>query len=199
MEMFRSQRPDVRTSRGFSLLEVLIAVTVLGVGLSSLAALATQTLNSTEYSRYLGLSGTLASEKLEDLNRWSSSSSYVAAGGSLTSDTSAGGIDYFDDVSFSNTTGQVAETFSTVSGGTTTYTTYTHTANGQVNSSTSTTAPTVSTASGTVSFHRRWLIETNPTVNGVTITGSRRVTVLVTLTNGVVEPAVSFQMSAVRP
>jgi hypothetical protein len=50
-----------------------------------------------------------------------------------------------------------------------------------------------------MAFHRRWLIEQDPVVNGVTLTGSRRITVLVTLSNLSVRPAVNFQMSTVRP
>jgi hypothetical protein len=43
------------------------------------------------------------------------------------------------------------------------------------------------------------VIEANPVVNGVTITGARRVTVLVTLLDASVYPPVTFQMSTVRP
>jgi hypothetical protein len=63
-----------------------------------------------------------------------------------------------------------------------------------------TTATTAApSGSGIIEFHRRWLIESNPVVNGIALTGSRRVTVLVTLSNLAVKPAVSFQMSMVRP
>ena len=40
----------------------------------------------------------------------------------------------------------------------------------------------------------RWIIEANSPTNGV-----RRITVLVSLTNSAVKPAVNFQMSIVRP
>ncbi len=144
----------------------------------------------------MGLATTLASEKLEDLNRWPSVDARVAAGGSLTSDTTTGTIDYFDDISLSNTNGQVSETIASTSGGTTTYTNIIHKATGEIVSSSTSVAPTVS---GAIGFHRRWLIESSPSVNSITLTGIRRVTVLVTLTNQSIVPPVSFQMSLVRP
>jgi hypothetical protein len=47
---------------------------------------------------------------------------------------------------------------------------------------------------GAIAFQRRWIIELNQPVTGV-----RRITVLVTCTNGFVQPPVTFQMSMVRP
>jgi hypothetical protein len=137
----------------------------------------------------------LVSEKLEDLNRWPSVDPHVAAGGNLTSDGSAGTLNYYDDIDFSNTTGQVSETVSNTNG---TYSNVIHKSTGIVDTS-STTAPP--SGSGIISFHRRWLIETNPVVNGVTLTGARRITVEVTLSGGAVRPgaAASFQQSLVRP
>jgi hypothetical protein len=57
---------------------------------------------------------------------------------------------------------------------------------------TSTTAPT------NLVFHRSWLIEGAPIINGTQLTGVRRITVLVTLTDLSVKPGVSTQMSLVR-
>jgi prepilin-type N-terminal cleavage/methylation domain-containing protein len=179
------------TSTGFSLLETLIAITILAVGLSAMAGLVAQCYSGTERARYQALATTLASEKLEDLNRWRSDNSHVAAGGSLTSDGAVSGLNYYDDVDLSNTTGQVSETFSTSSG----YSSVIHKATGEViPSSTSSVA-----ASGSTAFHRRWVIEADPTVNGITLTGSRRVTVLVSGTNLTIRPPVSYQMSVIRP
>jgi hypothetical protein len=48
-------------------------------------------------------------------------------------------------------------------------------------------------------FDRRWVIELDPVVNSVPVTGVRRVTVLVTLLDASVQPPVTFQMSMVRP
>jgi hypothetical protein len=56
---------------------------------------------------------------------------------------------------------------------------------------TSSTAPNTV---GSIVFKRRWIIEQD-----LPVTGVRRVTVLVTLTNQSVQPPVTFQMSMVRP
>jgi len=177
---------------GFTLMEVLIAMFILTVGLMAMASLMAQSLSGTDNARYLSLATTLVSEKLEDLNRWPALSPYVAAGGGLTSDASSGTLNYYDDVDLSNTNGYVSETISLAGGS---YANVIHNATGYVNTSATTAPPT---GTGTLTFHRRWLIEANPTVNGITLTGIRRVTVLVTLTNAAMKP-VSFQMSLVRP
>jgi Tfp pilus assembly protein PilV len=177
-------------------MEVLIAMFILTVGLTAMAGLVAQSLSGTDRARYMGLATTLVSEKLEDLNHWPAVEPHVAAGGSLTSDAASGTINYYDDIDLSNTNGYVSETIASTNGGTTTYSNVIHNATGYVNTVATTAAPT---GSGIISFHRRWLIETNPVVNGITLTGSRRVTVLVTLSNSAVKPAVSFQMSMVRP
>jgi prepilin-type N-terminal cleavage/methylation domain-containing protein len=177
---------------GFTLMEVLIAMFILTVGLMAMASLMAQSLSGTDTARYLGLATTLVSEKLEDLNRWPPVDPHVVAGGSLTSDNAAGSLNYFDDVDLSNTNGYVSETISNTSG---TYSNVIHNATGYVNTAATTVAPA---GSGILAFHRRWLIEADPTVNGVLLTGSRRVTVLVTLSNVAMKP-VSFQMSLVRP
>src|ERR1700736_5107575 len=92
---------------GFTLMEVLIAMFILTVGLTAMASLVAQSLSGTDRARYLGLATTLVSEKLEDLNRWTSVDPHVAAGGSLTTDAATGSISFFDDVDLSNTNGKV--------------------------------------------------------------------------------------------
>jgi Tfp pilus assembly protein PilV len=186
----------------------MIALPILMIGLAGMAALVTQTLTGTERGRNMGLAATLVSEKLEDLNRWPTVDPDVAAGGSLTSDVTVGTIDYFDDVIFSAASGQVSETTSTKSGSTITYVTMTHNANGTMTQTTSTSPPATT---GTTAFHRRWLIEMSPVVNGITLTapsplvGPRRVTVVATISNSnsvsnvTTGQVVSFQMSLVRP
>jgi prepilin-type N-terminal cleavage/methylation domain-containing protein len=75
METSRYSRPKYSNqdpNAGFSILEVIIAITVLAVGLSAMAALVASSLSGTERARYMALATTLASEKLEDLNRWPS-------------------------------------------------------------------------------------------------------------------------------
>jgi prepilin-type N-terminal cleavage/methylation domain-containing protein len=199
METYRSSITSTKGNpNGFTLIEVLIAITILVVGLSAMAMLAAQTLGGTERARYMSLAATLTSEKLEDLNRWPSVDPHVAVGGGLTTDSASGTYNYYDDVDLSNVNGQVSETFSSTSGGSTTYTTVSHSATGVVNPTSTSSAPT---GGGIIAFHRRWLIEANPVVNGVTITGVRRVTVLATLTAGAVRPGAppSFQASMVRP
>ena len=195
-----ARNPDQTT--GFSLVEILVAMVILTVGLTALSSLVAYTLSGTERARYLGLAATLASEKLEDLNRWPTTDPNVAGGASLTADTTVGTIDYFDDVVFASTSGQETETISTKTGGVVSYVSTSHSPTGIISQTTSTTAPVTA---GQTSFHRRWIIEMNPVVNGVTLTapgglvGPRRVTVVVALTNSTVTPAVNFQMSAVRP
>src|SRR5581483_10564663 len=70
METYPLQRLEVRASRGFTMIEVMVAILVLTVGLVALSSLATATLSGTENARFGGLAANLASEKLEDLNRW---------------------------------------------------------------------------------------------------------------------------------
>jgi prepilin-type N-terminal cleavage/methylation domain-containing protein len=178
---------------GFSLVEILIAITILSVGLCALAGLVAQSLTGTERARFMAVATTLASEKLEDLNRWPSTASQVStfgntSVGSLSSDSASNGNHYYDDVDLSNTNGEVSETVATSSG----YSSVDHFATGVVTPNNNAAAPT---GTGTVAFHRRWLIEANPVIGGVTLTGSRRVTVLVTMSG----QKINFQLSTVRP
>ncbi len=202
-------------ARGFSLIEVMIAVAVLTIGLISVAALATTMLATGKRSKYMALASTLASEKLEDLSRYPADVPQVCVPtgstsvGSLITDimqttscpspsTASSSIAYDDDVDISFGTGGgdcpdsggcFSETVSSVSSGVTQYTTTYHSPDGRIVGSVSTT-PT----SQKMTFHRRWLVEANTPITGV-----RRITVLVSLANSAVKPAVSFQMSAVRP
>jgi len=192
---------------GFTVLEVIVAIVILTVGVVSVGALAGAMMTTGNSSKYLSLEATLASEKLEDLNRWPPDAPQVAVPsgtsvGSLTSDSldTTTGIAYYDDVNinFSNassdcpssTGGCFAETVATQSGGSTTYITTYHSPDGQITTGSSASAPT------NMSFHRNWIIEANAPVTGV-----RRVTVLVMLKNSPdVRPRnASFQMSMVRP
>lgn len=211
METYQLHRRKPGSSRGFSLLEVMVAIFVLTVGLVSLSALATKTVTGTQNSRFSGLAANLASEKLEDLNRWpvTDPNVWVAAGstaGSLTSDIQNSvtspldteTINYYDNVYIADTnvsttdeTGAVSETVFGMVNGTETYTTLTHNPAGTISSTSSTTAPAA--IPNAISFHRRWVIERDQPVSGV-----ERITVLVTVTNGYVQPPVSYQMSFVR-
>jgi prepilin-type N-terminal cleavage/methylation domain-containing protein len=201
------------SARGFTLIEVTLASFVLAVGLLSAGFLAGQMLVGTHRSKYMNVGTTLASEKLEDLNRWDVDDPQICvptgsgAAGSLTSDINqtttcpqgaSANVSYYDDV-YPNladgastcpdgTAGCFAETVASVVGGTPTYTTTVHSPTGTVKTTSSSASPTGA------SFHRRWVIEANSPTNGV-----RRVTVLVTLTNSAIRPPVNFQMSIVRP
>ena len=204
-----------RSNRGFSLIEVMVAIFVLTIGLISVAALATTMLATGKRSKYMALASSLASEKLEDLSRFPSDVPEVCipasttSVGSLTSDilqttTCANGasasVPYNDDVSISfgtgggdcpNAGGCFAETITgTNSSGTTQYLTTYHSPDGRI----TTPAATTTASSQKMTFHRRWLVEGDTPVTGV-----RRVTVLVTLSNNTVNPPVTFQMSSVRP
>jgi prepilin-type N-terminal cleavage/methylation domain-containing protein len=191
-------------NRGFTLIEVLVAVLVFGVGMVMLGSLATLSLNGTASSRYRGMATTFASEKLEDLNRYPTGDPQVCVSsgtvGSLTSDAQQASltcngvtatVDYYDDVAIGDGNGQVCETVSSVVG-TSTLKSTCHTPGGMTTTSTTATASVID--AGSVAFHRRWTIEANQPITGV-----KRITVLVTLENGYMNPPISVQESMVRP
>ena len=139
--MSPSHRPKgADRGAGFSLLEVLVAITVLAVGLMSGAMLMTHVYRLSVQSRYMALATQLASEELEDLNRYpnnvnaayidphimvpTGSNTCAIAGetcvGSLTFDsgpvaiTEAGSttqVSYFDNVSLTTQNGTMSETY----------------------------------------------------------------------------------------
>jgi prepilin-type N-terminal cleavage/methylation domain-containing protein len=226
---------------GFSLLEVIIALAVLVIGVCSLAALSALSIGRGRQSKYTAMAGTLASEKLEDLNRWTGSFNAsgtdvsdpqicvpndVSSGGlgsdttnaSVVCDNSVGeSISYFDNVSIDVTNasdcpnaadGCFAESYSQGTGSSTTYYTTYHSPDGTIPGS-STGSPVAATTQPTnLTFHRRWMIEANPTINGVQFMNVRRITVLVYATDPSTSAlvtstpppiGVSFQMSMVRP
>jgi Tfp pilus assembly protein PilV len=188
-----------------SLIETIVAIGVLSVGLMSMAALMARMLSTTSRSGYMSTAMQLASEKLEDLNRYPANDVNVAVtsgttAGSLTADTSAtitsdnetSLVDYWDEVRFDATGGAVREIKTGVNGaGATTYTTVRHAPDGTVTTDpNNTTAPSLN---GMIRYKRRWTIEKDQPISGV-----RRVTVVVTLQNPVNTP-VKSQMSMVRP
>jgi prepilin-type N-terminal cleavage/methylation domain-containing protein len=194
-------------ARGFTLLEVLISLVILTVGVVALAGVLGKLGVNTDQTRYISTAALLASNKLEDFNRYASGDAAITVSsgttaGSLTADTAG----YFDEVLLSSgagsssagsgsmftSAGYVSEVISSVSGGTTIYTTISQTPTGvppPYPLPTSTTLPTLN--SDTLQFKRRWLIEANTPITGV-----NRFTVLVTLMNS--NSAVSFQASMVR-
>jgi len=204
-----------RKQGGFTLIEVMVSIFVLVIGVAGVAVLAGTSLSRARQSKYMALSSVLASEKLEDLNRWPKAALPVCVPsgsgsvGSLTSDvlqnntcsgTVSGYMNYYDDISISmagnadcpnSTAGCFSETVAgyNTTTGTTQYTTTYHSPDGRIiKGAAASTAPSVMT------FHRHWEIDADTPVTGV-----RRVTVLVTLLDQTVKPPVSFQMSIVRP
>jgi hypothetical protein len=121
--------------------------------------------------------------------------------GSLTSDVQAasvtcngitGTVDYYDDVAISDSSGAVCETVSSLSSGNQVYTSTCHTPGGATTITSAGTANAIDV--GAIAFHRRWTIEMDQPITGV-----KRITVLVTLENGYMNPPISIQESTVRP
>jgi prepilin-type N-terminal cleavage/methylation domain-containing protein len=208
-------------SRGFTIIEVLVASLILAIGVLSAAALIGSVVGGTSRSEYMNQAATIASEKLEDLNRWPASYSPITGDigdphvvvnngtsvGSLTSDVvqnvtangSTEAVNYYDEVYFNPTQGALDEVVSSLNGsGNVQYTNISHPATGMISDPGGSNPPAPTSAppssSGAIQFERRWIIELNQPVTGV-----RRVTVLVTCMNGFVQPPVTFQMSLVRP
>lgn len=196
---------NTQHERGFSLIETVVAISVLSVGLLSLGALMARMLSTTTRSGFMSTAMQLASEKLEDLNRYPFNDPNIAitsgaTAGSLTadvvtsvvsSDGESHSVVYWDEVRFSVTGGAVTEVKSKIVGGATQYDISTHQPDGTVSWQLGqTTLPSVNNM---IRYKRRWIIEKDQPITGV-----RRVTVLVTLQNPVATP-VTAQMSMVRP
>jgi prepilin-type N-terminal cleavage/methylation domain-containing protein len=200
----------VRRQRGFSLLEAVLAIVILTVGLLGAAALMAQMAGTTVQSRYMSTESLLASEKLDDLNRYLNSDQQIAVTKGLTAGSLAGDVTdnvtvngntetvkYFDDVQISSGSGNSAGAGAmeeTVSGidpvtGNQQWITTVHRADGTVTSVTAANPP--ASATDTLVFKRRWMIEKD-----VPVVGAYRITVLITLQN-TIQPA-TFQSSMVR-
>jgi len=190
--------------RGFSLIEVLVSITILAIGVLAVAAMVTSTVSMGTRARYMNMENILASEKLDSLNKLPSSDPNVACTstcGSLSGGTCAGS-DYCDQVTVNQAGGADYETQTEIVNGSPVTTTIVHTASGCVGTPV---ACNVAAPAGTGStFTRRWMITANPTLGEVgggaaIATGTRRVTVLVTLNGTSASAPVSFQLSMVRP
>jgi len=120
--------------------------------------------------------------------------------GSLTADSQASvtsngiteTVNYYDDIDISDLNGQVSETVLKMIAGSLQYQTTAHRPDGTIAVTTSATASGAD--ANAIGFHRRWIIEKDSPIAGV-----RRITVLVTLENGFMNPPVTYQMSMVRP
>jgi type IV pilus modification protein PilV len=161
---------------GFTLIETMVSIAVLTVGLLSVAALMSQTADTSAHSRYMSTASMLASEKLEDLSRFPSTNPAITAG------------TYTDVVQISSDQGTINETTST--GGVSTL--YTQTPGGTITVTPGAGLPAAT--STTLTFNRQWTIVANSPVTGVST-----ITVLVTLANTGLNPPVTFQMSMVHP
>ena len=141
-------------SRGFTLAEVCVSIAVLTIGLVAAAGMFGKVWGSTAYSEYMIQASTLASEKLEDLNRYPNGDPNVAvpngtSAGSLSSDLDASvtsngvteTVDYFDEVFVSAASGSVSETVATGTSPNYVYTTTTHSPNGSIGPVTGSTFP----------------------------------------------------------
>lgn len=191
---------------GFSLLEVIVSLTILSVGLLAVASLISSTSASGTRARYTNLTNVLASDKLDNLNKWPSTDPNVdcssATCGSLSGGaTCASGNIYCDTVTVTEAGGADYETQTQEVGGAPVTTTIVHTSSGCVD--TPANCGVANPPGGGSTFTRRWLITPNPTISSAagstTVTGARRITVLVTLNNASINPPVTFQMSMVRP
>jgi len=201
----RSLQGGAKNSRGFTIIEVLVSAFILGVGLTAVAGLVGGILAGTASSEQMTQAATLATEKLEDLNRYPATDPNVAvtsgtSAGSLTSDSlqsvTANGVTeevaYYDVVFFSPADGAIVQTTTSLNGNSTIYSTTTYTPNGTMSGPVqSASAPN---ALGSTVFKRRWQIDLN-----VPVTGVRTVTVLVSLENATTQKPIQFQLSMVRP
>jgi prepilin-type N-terminal cleavage/methylation domain-containing protein len=197
--------PKKRIQRGFTLIEVLLAIAVLTFGLLALAGFIAQMSVGTNQTRYMQLAAMLASEKLEDLNRIPNvDPSMTTAGGDLTTNVPAATFGtgankevfaYNDQVQISTTNGLAREVIvGTDTTGTVGFWEISTSPNGTANSVFTVGVP-VATADDLI-FTRRWAVEVDKPAVGL-----RRITVLVSLVSPIdVGGKVSnFQATLVRP
>jgi type IV pilus assembly protein PilV len=191
METLLSPRKPVKRlrQRGFTLIEMMVSILVLTIGLVGTAALMSSSVNMGAHARYASTAALLASEKMEDLDRFPDNDPNLAPGGNLAADVTG----YSDSVQISSANGNINET--TTAGGVTYL--YTQNPDGTVVMTVGGTLP--ATTSDMLTFDRRWQIVANPTVGANVITGAVQITVLVTLTNKTLNPPVTYQTSLVHP
>jgi prepilin-type N-terminal cleavage/methylation domain-containing protein len=191
METSQLPRNPVKRSRerGFTLIEMMVSILILTIGLVGTAALMSSSVNMGAHARYVSTAALLASEKMEDLDRYPDGDANIQPGGSLAASIQG----YSDSVQISTANGNINEI--TTTGGSTTL--YTQKPDGTVGITQGATLPAASP--DMLTFTRRWLITPNPVVGANTITNAVQITVLVTLSNQALNPPVSFQTSLVHP
>ena len=191
MEISQSLRKAVKASRqrGFTLIETMVSILILTIGLVGTAALMSNSVNMGAHARYVSTAALLASEKMEDLDRFPDNDPNLTPGGSLGADITG----YSDSVQISSANGNINEV--TTANGVTTL--YTQKPDGTVVVTSGGALPAATP--DMLTYDRRWLIAPNPTVGPNVITGAVQITVLVTLTNQALKPAVTYQTSLVHP
>jgi type IV pilus modification protein PilV len=206
MSQTRPYTSKTERAEGLTLLEVMVSITILSIGLLAVALLVSSTSQSGTRARYMNMANVLASEKLDNLNKYPSTDPNVACAavcGALTGPTTcAAGDDYCDQVTVNEATGANYETQTQVVNGASVTTTIVHTATGCVD--TPANCGVAAPAGGGSTFTRRWQVTENPTITAVaggstTITGARRITVIVGLNGQSAASPVTFQISMVRP
>ena len=191
MEISQSLRKAVKASRqrGFTLIETMVSILILTIGLVGTAALMSNSVNMGAHARYVSTAALLASEKMEDLDRFPDNDPNLTPGGSLGADITG----YSDSVQISTANGNINEV--TTANGVPTL--YTQKPDGTVVVTSGAGLPAVTP--DMLTYDRRWLITASPTVGPNVITGAVQITVLVTLTNQALKPAVTYQTSLVHP
>jgi type IV pilus modification protein PilV len=213
MSQRKSRIKKSRATAGFSIIEVMVALSILAIGLLGVAALIGSLISVGGQTRYASTANILASEKLDDLNKWPCNDGdsnvitcddNLSTGGSLTGPSvCATGDTHCDQVTVSEAGGADYETQTTYDAeGVAQVATIVHTNTGCIDTPTNCGVP-APTASGST-YTRRWLITADPTLTAsdgttATATGSRRITVVVTMNNTPANAPVTFQMSMVRP
>ena len=184
MEMSQSPRKAVKAprQRGFTLIETMVSILILTIGLVGTAALMSNSVNMGAHARYVSTAALLASEKMEDLDRFPDNDPNLSPGGSLGADITG----YSDSVQISTTNGNINEV--TTANGVTTL--YTQKPDGTVVVTSGAGLPAVTP--DMLTYDRRWLIAASPVVGPNTITGAVQITVLVTLTNQSLKPPVKI-------
>lgn len=216
---FINRTSAAQRRQGFTLIEVLVSMVVLTVGLLSVAALIAGTLQAGTRAKYMSMASILASEKLDSLNKWPSGDTPQTTSTAMTSDPTdpnlypggaltgpqvcAAGDQWCDQVTVSESSGADYETEQQVVNGVVQQTTIVHTNSGCVGTPVQCGVPQPAPGSGST-FTRRWLITANPAISavgggGTAATGTRRITVIVTLNDTSASNPVTFQLSMVRP
>jgi hypothetical protein len=195
------------------MIEVLVSIAILTIGLIGTAAMVCMTMITGTNAKYVNIASVLASDKLDNLNKWPSGDPNVQPGGALAGPLNcATGDSYCDQVTVSEINGAdyvtqsqlVFDPLNPNNPPTPSTTTIVHTLAGCVNTPTNCGVANPVPGPSDTTFTRRWLITANPVVTNsagapTTLSGALRVSVNVTLTDRPTNRPVEFQMSMVRP